>query len=191
MVLKILVCFFLSWYLVMVPLSRQKHKICRDLFWKFGALSLEPVYLVSIEWATSIAKYRLNGKTVPMWGILWKHLWITVSFPTVCLVNCVNCIGFRNSVLVKGTFVSSRAAWLNHSLFSAHQSLGQVGMEMRLFLYSRLSLFSRTRVKVTVERTQTEIWDLPWLLSQGHRTLHFSRLQMTYLSAGGFEVHNV
>lgn len=60
-----------------------------------------------------------------------------------------------------------------------------------LSLLKAQSVFSRTRVKVIVERTQTEIWDGAGLLSQGHRALCFSGLPITYLSAEEFEVDDI
>lgn len=98
---------------------------------------------------------------VPMQSIRLKHLCLVISFFTVCLVNCVNCMVFRNAVLVKGAFVSSRAACFRHSIFCSPEA-GQVGLEMRLFLYSRFSLCSaeqewRSQWREHKQRSGTEL----------------------------------
>lgn len=57
---------------------------------------------------------------------------------------------------MEGAFVLSRAACFKHSIFCSPEA-EQVGLEMRLFLYLRLSLRSAEREgRATAEKTQTE-----------------------------------
>jgi hypothetical protein len=70
--------------------------------------------------------------------------------------------------------------------------VGTSGMERRLFIYSRISLCSaEAEGKSQWTGTTWEIWDQAWVLSQGHWVLHFSGLQIIYISAEQFEVDNV
>lgn len=56
-------------------------------------------------------------------------------------MNCVNGMVFRNAGLVKGTFMSGRILWLN-THYVLLKRLDKVGVNMRLFICSKVSLFS-------------------------------------------------
>lgn len=85
-------------------------------------------------------------ETVPMLNILFIIIIVIIPFFRVCLVSCVNCMAFRSAVLVKGVFMSSRVSWLKYSSFSVHQSVGEVGIEMRLAILKGQSVLSRDRM---------------------------------------------
>lgn len=168
----------------MVPLSHQKHEMSSYLLWKFGAVSLEPRYLLSTEKATFISKVPIKWKKKPVLSILLKHLCVIISlfYSVLGTLYKLQFLGMPCLWRELSCQVSSVGEAL-HFLLIRHWDMVRDGDEA--------SLYSRPCAAELERRSEWRPGGSgtgAGLLSQGQWVLQFSGPQITYLSAGEFEV---